>query len=58
MKCAICNQKTNYDVSYGTDSFIVCPTCFKRIKRMTVKSSVDILVFILAIGKIKKDKDN
>lgn len=58
MKCAICNQKTNYDVSYGTDSFIVCPTCFKRIKRMTVKSSADTLDFILAIGEIKEDENN
>ena len=55
MKCAICNQKTTYDVSYGADSFIVCPTCFKKIKKITNKSTIDTIEFILTIGRIKEE---
>lgn len=59
MKCTICNQKTTYDVSYGTDDFIVCPTCFKKIKKMTKESSINTIEFILAIGRIKGElKEN
>jgi len=59
MKCVICNQKTTYDVSYGADSFIVCPTCFKKIKKITKESSANTIEFILAIGRIKEElKEN
>ena len=31
MKCKICKQKTSWDVSYGYEEFIVCPTCYNTI---------------------------
>lgn len=55
MKCKICKRKTTYDVSYGMDSFIVCHSCFEKIKKITKKSSFDTMDFILAIGRIKEE---
>lgn len=33
MKCAMCNHDTDWNDSYGRKSFIVCPTCHKKITK-------------------------
>ena len=33
MRCKICKHKTTWDESYGRDSFIVCPSCHKRLAK-------------------------
>lgn len=31
MKCDICGNKTDWNSSYGRETFIVCPSCHKRL---------------------------
>ena len=64
MKCNICGNKTNWDESYGRETFIVCPACHNRIAK-TIKNStnykyyrVTALEVILEISYIKEEKEN
>lgn len=59
MKCAICGHKTNWDESYGRETFIVCPSCHDKIAEIISKGSkkyskITALEIILKIGQIKK----
>lgn len=51
MECAICNKKTDWDESYGRETFIVCPKCFGILR----KTSKDALSIIFKIGYIKEE---
>ena len=55
MNCAICKKKTTYDVSYGMNNFIVCPDCFKKIKKFGNFTSIETIEFILAVGRIQSE---
>ena len=55
MKCQICGKETTWDESFGKEEFIVCPHCFKELRRMTYLKESEILDFILAVGWIKND---
>ena len=61
MKCDICGHKTNWDESYGRESFIVCPSCHDKIAKIVSKGSkkypqITALEIILKIGQIKEEK--
>ena len=62
MKCNICGNKTNWDESYGRETFIVCPVCHDRIAKVIKKCTNDkyynvtALEVILEIGHIKEEK--
>jgi len=58
MKCDICGEKTTWDESFGRDTFIVCPTCYYKIRgRMLKKNRDSVLSVILLIGHIKEEKE-
>ena len=56
MKCAMCKEKTDWDSSFGKESFIVCPECHKKIASLIERnkdkfsSNVIATEIILAIG--------
>jgi len=61
MKCAICGKKTDWDTSYGRETFIVCPTCHDKIAEIVFKGSkkyskVTALEIILEIGRTMEEK--
>lgn len=31
MKCAVCKGKTNWDESFGSINFIICPKCYAKL---------------------------
>ena len=57
MKCDICRKKTTWDESFGRDIFIVCPTCYYKIRKQMLKKDRDsVLSVILLIGHIKEER--
>ena len=54
MKCAICENKTTWDESYGRETFIVCPKCYEKLRK---KYGLKTLSIILTIGYIKEEKN-
>lgn len=64
MKCKICGRKTNWDESYGRETFIVCPTCFNKItnsinncRKYKISPESTALEIVLKIGRIKEGVD-
>ena len=63
MKCKLCEEKTNWDESYGRPKFIICPSCLKRIGKVIKTSTnykysdVTALYVILEMGFIKEGKE-
>lgn len=55
MKCKICGSKTNWDVSYGYEEFIVCPHCFDKIHKSYSLDETMTIIFML--GKIVREKN-
>ncbi len=62
MKCDICGKKTDWDESYGRETFIVCPTCYNKIAKIIKRSTnydyydMTALEIILEIGSIKEER--
>ena len=56
MKCAICNEKTTWDESYGLDEFIVCPLCHNRLGKHNIKNYPQVIDFIFECGYIRREK--
>jgi hypothetical protein len=56
MKCAICNEKTTWDSSYGYEKFIVCPKCFNRLSKNNPKNLTTTMDFIFICGQIRREK--
>lgn len=63
MKCKLCGKKTEWDVSYGREKFIVCPSCFKRIAHVIKTttnyeySDVTACCVIIEMGFIKEGRE-
>lgn len=53
MKCAICENKTTWDESFGGVKFIICPRCYKKLNP---KHSTDIHLALCRISVIKESK--
>ena len=64
MKCAICGKKTDWDTSYGRETFIVCPTCHNKIafsiqnfrKQNSVSAQTIASMVIIKIGRIMEEE--
>jgi len=57
MKCAICNNKTTWDESYGRENFLVCPKCFYKLKKATHQDNFNIFNFIIEVGWLKEEEE-
>lgn len=56
MKCAICHGKTDWDSSFGYETFIVCRPCFDKLSNRDLKNCAAVRDFIFACGQIRRDK--
>lgn len=54
MKCKVCGNKTNYDVSYGYDEYIVCDACFDKLRKAPLNSE-SALTLIFRMGIIRRE---
>ena len=56
MKCAICGEKITWNKSYGYPTFLVCHTCYRKLRK--TGSALDVIDEINDIGwKIKEIKE-
>lgn len=64
MRCHICNCKTTWNESFGKETFIVCPSCHKKITdRIKILKKYEdspenlALDIIITIGLIKEKEE-
>lgn len=50
MKCQICGRKTDWDSSVGLEKFIVCNSCFEKMKSHFHTDDCTTLHLIFACG--------
>lgn len=53
MKCAICENNTTWNESFGGEKFIICPHCYKKLNP---NHKTDIHFALCQISIIKKEK--
>ena len=63
MKCHICNNKTTWNESFGRETFIVCPSChrkltnkIKALRKFGYGPESSALEIIITIGSIKEER--
>lgn len=52
MRCAICKERTNWDISYGFEEFIVCPVCERLIRKEYKGDITKTMETIFLMGKV------
>ena len=57
MKCQICGKKTDWDSSVGVEEFIVCNSCFEKVKSHLRTDACTTLDFIFVCGYIRREKE-
>jgi hypothetical protein len=58
MKCKVCGKRTNYDESFGRDTFIVCNNCVSDISKICELEKFQVYGVILTIGFKREGKYN
>ena len=55
MKCALCKKKTSWDNSYGLSNFLICDSCYQKLKKITQENDLITLKFIFTCSIIKSE---
>ena len=62
MKCQICGRRTNWNESFGRESFIVCPKCERAIRHCFDNNYLQSFNLIMVLGELReeyeKEKEN
>lgn len=55
MKCQICKRRTNWNESFGHESFIVCPKCEYRLRQFFGKDWFRSIELIMTLGELREE---